>query len=240
MPARSYLVLDIETVPDPLLYSHPEVPAGQERPFPPLHAHKPIVIGVLWLDEAYGFRRIGVIGEDRDEPGMLADFAQFADQYRPHLVTYNGRSFDLPVIALRCLRFGLSMRFFYQDKDYRYRFTDQGHIDLYDFLSEHGAARVGSLDAIARVVGLPGKVGVDGSQVEGLYNAGQLQTIKHYCLADVAQTAFLFLRWRLLQGELDAPAYARAAAGLLEALEADGRVKPVLDKIDRARLLLQS
>jgi 3'-5' exonuclease len=238
MPPRSYLVLDIETIPDPQLYTHPEVPAGQERPFPPLHAHKPIVLGVLWLDEDYSFRRIGVIGEDRDEAGMLADFSAFAEQYRPHLVTYNGRSFDLPVIALRCLRYGLSLRFFFQDKDYRYRFTDAGHIDLYDFLSEHGAARVGSLDAIARVIGLPGKVGVDGSQVEGLYNAGQLQTIKHYCLADVAQTAFLFLRWRLLQGALDAPSYMRAAAGLLEALEADGRVKPVLDKIDRARLLL--
>jgi len=240
MPARSYLVLDIETVPDPALYTHPEVPANMERPFPPLHAHRPIVIGVLWLDDSYMFKRLGVIGEDRDEAGMLADFATFADQYRPHLVTYNGRSFDLPVIALRCLRFGLSMRFFYQDKDYRYRFSDTGHIDLYDFLSEHGAARVGSLDAIARVIGLPGKVGVDGSQVEGLYNAGQLQTIKHYCLADVAQTAFLFLRWRLLQGELEPNGYRRAAETLMAALEADGRVKPVLERIDRARLLLQT
>ncbi len=239
MPARSYLVLDIETVPDAALYTHPEVPANMERPFPPLHAHRPIVIGVLWLDDTYQFKRLGVIGEDRDEAGMLADFSSFADQYRPHLVTYNGRSFDLPVIALRCLRFGVPLRFFFQDKDYRYRFSDTGHIDLYDFLSEHGAARVGSLDAIARVIGLPGKVGVDGSQVEGLYNAGQLQTIKHYCLADVAQTAFLFLRWRLLQGELDANGYRRAAETLYAALEADGRVRPVLERIDRARLFLQ-
>ncbi len=196
------------------------------------------MIGVLWLDEMLGFRRIGVIGEGRDEPGMLADFASFADQYRPHLVTYNGRAFDMPVIALRCLRHGLSMRFFFQDKDYRYRFTDTGHLDLYDFLSEHGAARVGSLDAIARVVGLPGKVGVDGSQVEGLYNAGQLQSIKDYCLQDVSQTAFLFLRYRLLQGAIDGVQYRRAAAGLLAALETDARVRPVIERIDRARLLL--
>jgi predicted PolB exonuclease-like 3'-5' exonuclease len=236
---RGYLILDIETVPDPQLYVHPEVPAGMERPFPPLYAHKPIVIGVLWLDEGYQFRRLGIVGEDRDEAGMLGDFAAFAEQYRPHLVTYNGRAFDLPVIALRCLRYGLSLRFFYQDRDYRYRFSDTGHIDLYDFLSEHGAARIGSLDAIARVMGLPGKVGVDGSQVEGLYNAGQLQAIRNYCLADVAQTTFLFLRYRLLQGALDTMAYQRAAASLLAALEADGRLQPVLERIDRARLLLQ-
>ena len=34
--ARTYLVLDIETVPDPELYVHPEVGGGTERPFPPL------------------------------------------------------------------------------------------------------------------------------------------------------------------------------------------------------------
>ena len=238
MSARGYLVFDIETIPDPELYQHPEVGAGQERPFPPLYAHKPIVLGALWLDDNYGFKRLGVIGEDKTESDMLGDFAHFADQYRPHLVTYNGRSFDLPVIAMRCLRHGLPLKFFYQDRDYRYRFSDAGHIDLYDFLSEHGAARIGSLDSIARVMGLPGKVGVDGSQVEGLYNAGQLDMIKKYCLSDVTQTAFLFLRYRLLQGILDVNAYRAAALRLFETLLADGRVAPVLDRVDRARLLL--
>jgi hypothetical protein len=231
--------MDIETVPDPELYTPPDLPAGQERPFPPLYAHRPIVLGVLWLDESYSFLRLGVIGDDKNEPGMLADFSQFAEQYRPHLVTYNGRSFDLPVITLRCLRFGVPLKFWYQDKDYRYRFSDAGHIDLYDFLGDHGACKIGSLDAIARVIGLPGKVGVDGSQVEGLYNAGQIDAIKNYCLSDVAQTAFVFLRWRLLSGHLDLDNYRRAANVLYDALAADGRVQPVLDKIDRARLLLQ-
>jgi predicted PolB exonuclease-like 3'-5' exonuclease len=238
MNGRSYLILDIETIPDYDLYQKPQLTAGQEMPFPPLYAHKPIVIGVAWLDEDYAFRRLGVVGDDKDEAGMLHDFAAFADQYRPHLVTFNGRAFDLPVIALRCLRHGVPLRFFYQDRDYRYRFSDLGHLDLYDFLSEHGAARIGTLDAIARVMGLPGKVGVDGSQVEGLYNAGQLPLLKRYCLTDVAQTAFLFLRYRLLQGALDVPGYQRVATALLEALTADGRVQPVLDRIDRARLLL--
>ena len=235
---RSYLVLDIETIPDVELYELPEVEEGKEKPFPPLWAHRPIVLGVLWLDESYGFKRIGVIGENKDEPGMLGDFSMFAEQHRPHLVSYNGRSFDLPVLALRCLRHGVSLRFFFQDKDYRHRYSDSGHIDLYDFLSEHGAARVGSLDAIARVVGLPGKVGVDGSQVEGLYNAGQLDLIKKYCLTDVAQTGFLFLRYRLLQGAIDLDHYRRASQQLYDALAADGRCQAVLEKIDRARLLL--
>lgn len=235
---RSYLVLDIETVPDAELYRPPEGSKPEDRPFPPLYAHRPIVLGVCWLDEAYGFRRLGVIGESKDERQMLADFSQFADDYRPHLVTFNGRGFDLPVIALRCLRQGVPLRFFFQDRDYRYRFSDAGHIDLYDFISEHGAARVGSLDALARVIGLPGKCGLDGSQVEGLYNAGELETIKRYCLCDVAQTTFLFLRYRLMQGAIEVGEYQRLATRLYDALAADGRVQAVLDHVDRTRLLL--
>jgi 3'-5' exonuclease len=237
MRARGYLVLDIETVPDHALYTPPEVAVGAAQPFPPLWAHRPIVIGVLWLDENYAFKRIGVIGEDKDEPAMLTDFAKFADEQRPHLVTYNGRGFDLPVIALRCLRHGVSMPFAF-DKGFRYRYSDEGHLDLFDFLSDHGAARVGSLDALAHLVGLPGKVGVDGSQVEGLYNAGQLPLIKNYCLSDVTQTAFLLLRFRLLQGALDREEYRRVSTALYEALAAEPRVQPVIEKIDRERLLL--
>lgn len=236
--SRGYLVLDIETVPDGELYAPPDQASGTEKPFPPLYAHRPIVIGVLWLDELFAFKRIGVIGEHDDELGMLSDFSSFVEQWRPHLVTFNGRSFDLPVIMLRCLRHGVPLHFLFNDKDYRYRYTDAGHIDLYDFLSEHGAARVGSLDAVARVIGLPGKVGVDGSQVEGLYNAGQIQLVKNYCLMDVTQTAFVLLRYRLLQGALDRDSYRRVAQGLFDALAADGRVQPVLERIDKARLLL--
>src|SRR5215831_18771377 len=197
---RSYLVLDIETVPDPALWVVPDVTVpGTERPFPPLYVHRPIVLGALWLDEAYRFRRIGVIGEGKNEKGMLASFSSFVCRYQPDLVTYNGRSFDLPVLALRSLRHGLAMSWYYQGR-LRHRYSEEGHLDLCDMLSDHGAARSLSLDAVARLIGLPGKVGVDGSQVEGLYRAGQLEAIKSYCLADVAQTGLLFLRFRLLQG----------------------------------------
>ncbi len=234
---RGYLVLDIETVPDGELYTPPELP-GQEKPFPPLYAHRPIVIGVLWLDEHYRFLRLGVIGENRSEAEMLSDFSQFAERERPHLVTFNGRSFDLPVIALRALRHGVPLSFYFKDRDYRYRFSDAGHIDVYDFLSEHGAARPGSLDAIARLIGLPGKVGVDGSQVEGLFHTGQIAAIKNYCLADVVQTAFVFLRYRLLQGVLERSAYQLASSALCDALSSDDRVAQVIAQIDRSRLLL--
>jgi 3'-5' exonuclease len=249
--ARSYLVLDIETVPDPALsplIRQPDVvgpgPGGGlalggscDRGFPPLYAHQPVVIGALWLDEDYRFRRLGVIGEGKDEKGILEDFSAFVCKYGPDLVTYNGRGFDLPVLALRSLRHGVAMSWYYQGR-LRHRYSEEGHLDLCDMLCDHGAARSMSLDAVARLIGLPGKVGVDGSQVEGLYRTGQLDSIKSYCLADVAQTGLLFLRFRLLQGVLDFPSYRRRAAELMEALRSDGRLGDMIAAIDGDLLLL--
>ena len=88
------------------------------------------------------------------------------------------------------------------------------------------------------MIGLPGKDGVDGSQVEGLYNAGQMDALKAYCLSDVAQTAFVFLRYKLLSGGLDKEAYCKAARGLWERLRADDRFGRLVENTDSARLLL--
>jgi len=234
----TYLVLDIETIPDRELWTPPDPAAGVERPFPPLYACKPIVIGVMWLGADLGVRRIGTFGETKDEAGMMADFADFMGKWRPQVVTWNGRGFDLPVLALRALRFGLDFRWYYRGEGYRYRFTEEGHLDLCDVISDHGAAKMTSLDGAARIIGLPGKDGVDGSQVEGLYQAGQIDALRRYCLSDVTQTAFLFLRYRLVSGDLDRDGYRHAAGAMLAALETDGRFSRLLDGLDRRRLLL--
>lgn len=238
MSQKTHLVFDIETIPDYEFYTPPETPAGTDKPMPPTYAHSPIVVGVLWLDHDYSFKRLGVVGEDRDERGMLEDFNIFVDKHKPLLVTYNGRAFDLPVIALRSMHYGLSMPWFYRGRDYRYRYSDDGHLDLCDFLSEHGATKHISLNASARLIGLPGKMDVDGSQVETLYKAGQLETIRKYCLADVVQTAFLFLRFRLLQGDFNLESYRKAAGNLYQSLVEDGRMGELLAQTDQNQLLL--
>jgi predicted PolB exonuclease-like 3'-5' exonuclease len=234
----TYLVLDLETVPDDEVYTAPEPAPGTERAFPPLFACKPVVIGVLWLDEALACRRMGIIGEGKDEAGMLADFSEFMARWQPHLVTWNGRGFDLPVLALRALRHGVPLPWYYQDPEYRHRHSEAPHLDLADFLSDRGATRMTSLHGAARLCGLPGKEGLDGSQVEALYRTGQLEALRQYCLSDVVQTAFVFLRSRLLSGQLDRDGYRAAAAGLLAAVEADGRLARLVGSVERGRLLL--
>jgi predicted PolB exonuclease-like 3'-5' exonuclease len=245
--SAEYLVLDIETIPDTERWQPPPVVEGEPPPrgaFPPSWAHRVVVIGCLWLDRGYNFQRLGVIGAttppsgtpDERERTLLRELADQIGRYHT-LVTYNGRSFDMPVLALRSLCLGVPMPWYYRDHATRYRYSDQGHLDLCDWLADHGATRSSSLDAIAHLIGLPGKVGVDGSQVEGLYAAGQIADIERYCLADVAQTALLFLRFRMLQGQLAPEDYRARASELLAALAADGRVSAVLDGTNTPHLL---
>ena len=226
-----YLVVDIETIPDTERWQRPADAQPPQASFPPLWAHRVVTIGYLRLDAAYRPVAAGIVSSD---PGAGSDDAREAQLLaalgttvgKATLVTYNGRSFDLPVIALRSLAHAVPMPWYYRESSTRYRYSEHGHLDLCDWLADHGAVRAGSLDALARLVGLPGKVGVDGSQVEGLYAAGRLDEIERYCLADVAQTALLFLRFQLLRGQLSPEAYPARDAELRAWLPSRGILLP--------------
>jgi predicted PolB exonuclease-like 3'-5' exonuclease len=239
---RTYLVVDIETVPDTTRWTRPEqaeaLPPVRDA-FPPTWAHRVVAIGCAWLDAGYRLARFGAIGEGQpdDERALLAELSRQVADAAPLLVTYNGRSFDLPVIALRALCHGVPLGWYYRPDGPRHRYGGEAHVDLADWLADHGATRVGSLHAVARLIGLPGKLGIDGSHVEGLYRAGQLGAIQRYCLTDVVQTALLFLRFQLLRGALAPAEYRDAAEALLLGFAADGRVDDVLAAIDRDHLL---
>lgn len=232
---NGFLVLDIETILDanlPIRGDH----ESEGLPSPPYHSI--VCIGVLWLGPGYEVRRIGIIGDQKDEAGVLEDFTRFVDQQRPVVVTYNGRGFDMPVIAARCLAHGQPFHYYYSSRDVRYRFSPDGHLDLMDYLADFGAAKRSRLDITAKLCGMPGKVGVDGKDVGPMVHAGRIEEVKAYCLCDVVQTAGVFLRVQLLRGELTRDAYVAAMRGLMNAAAADERLAPVCDAWDESRLLL--
>jgi hypothetical protein len=235
---RGFLVLDIETVIDP------ELPIGtkveQQPPsLPPPPFHQVVVIGLLWMDAAYKVIRVGAIGLPKDERQILLDFVKFVEDKRPDLVTYNGRGFDMPVIASRCMKHGVPFKHYFQTQDVRYRFSAAGHFDLMDYMSDFGAARAVSLDTMAKLIGLPGKVGVDGKDVGPMVHAGRIAEVEAYCLCDVAQTTGLFLRVQLIRGQLDLAGYRAAMASLLELMASDERLTPVHAGLVRERLMLE-
>ncbi len=234
--SKSYLVIDIETILDPELPI--EESSDVERLPAPPH-HKVIVVGALWLDEVHQPRKLGVIGETKEEPEILSDFAKFMEERRPTIVTWNGRSFDMPVIAARCLRHGVALRHYYSNKDVRYRFSPEGHLDLMDYLADFGAAKPAKLDIMAKLIGMPGKVGLAGKDVGPFVHAGKIQEVRDYCLCDVIQTAAVFLRVELLRGELERTTYLQAMTGLISMLQNDPRVAAIATGIDENRLLLR-
>ena len=233
---QPYLILDIETVLDAEL---PIVPIGDTERLPAPPHHRVVVIGALLLDTNYEVKRLGIVGDAKDEAGMLRDFAKLLEERRPCLVTFNGRSFDMPVIATRCLRHGIPLRHYYRSRDVRYRFTADGHLDLMDYVADFGAAKASRLDVIAKLCGMPGKVGIDGKDVGPMVHAGRLAEVRAYCLCDVAQTAGVFLRVQLIRGELERDAYLAAMRGLLGLIRTDERLAPVAGALNEARLLLE-
>jgi predicted PolB exonuclease-like 3'-5' exonuclease len=50
---------------------------------------------------------------------------------------------------------------------------------------------------------------MDGSAVHAAVLAGRLEDVRHYCETDVMNTYLLYLRFRLLRGELAAGEYAK-------------------------------
>ena len=229
----THLVLDIETIPDPEL---PRQDDSDRVPPPPLN--KIVTLGCLLLED-YVPRRLGVVGEGKsDEGAILADFAHWLDSKKPTVVTWNGRGFDMPVITSRALRHGVPMPWWFTDRNTRYRYSAEGHFDLMDFLNDFGAAKSVRLDVYAKLVGFPGKVGVDGSQVAPLVHAGKIDEVNAYCLCDVVQTAAVFLRVELLRGSIEKARYKELATALLTFIDADPRLEPVAEKIDRTRFAM--
>ena len=118
----------------------------------------------------------------------------------PRLVTYNGRSYDGPVLMVRSAQLGVAPS--RTLVPYRYSFDE--HCDLMDALTFHGATRDRfSLDYWCRRFDIESpKSSIDGSQVARAYRDGRIEDIGEYCLRDVRATAELFRR---LEGTLLPP-----------------------------------
>jgi predicted PolB exonuclease-like 3'-5' exonuclease len=182
--------------------------------------------------------KLGVV-KGEEEVDQITGFVRLVQERRPTLITFNGRGFDLPVITARCMRYGIPFPYrFTKSVSHRYGDAISGHFDVMDHLSDFGATKPASLDAWARLVGMPGKGDVSGDDVAKLYADGQLDKIRAYCLDDVVQHYAIGLRVHLLRG-LPEEGYITAMKSLLAAVEAEPMVAHMLPKMNVKRLLLE-
>jgi predicted PolB exonuclease-like 3'-5' exonuclease len=241
------LAFDIETVPDiaglRLLhgidarvadrdvaeFAFRERRARTGNDFLPLHLQRVIAIACALRDEE-SFRcwPLGDAGED--EAALIRRFFDGIQKYTPQLVSWNGGGFDLPVLQYRSLIHGVSAPRYWEqgdeDRDFRYnnyiaRFHWR-HVDLMDVLSLYQNRGQAPLDEMARLLGFPGKLGLDGSRIWDAYQAGEMEGIRNYCATDAANTYLLFQRFQLIRGLCDEKQYQKELKVVRETLAKSG------------------
>ena len=185
----------------------------RDSDFFPLSLHIPISIAVGNIGDDYALRAVETLAlEDYSEENLAREFWHRAERFAGTLVSFNGRRFDIPVLELAALRYAIAAPLHFADESLaRDRHSHARHFDLYDYLTNYGAGSIaGGMDLLLKMIGMPGKTGMDGSMVQEYFEAGRLDEIHRYCCSDVVQTYFLFMRVMRLRGEIDEDVYQAA------------------------------
>lgn len=179
--------------------------------FMPLHLQRILVISCVFRN-AEGLRVHSFVDRESEgrsqEAKVIQGFFGSIEKHVPQLVSWNGTGFDLPVLNYRALRHGLAAPKFWDlgedDRDFKWNNYigryHMRHLDLMDLLALYQPRASAPLDAMAKLCGFPGKLGMDGSAVYPAYLGGQLEEIRRYCETDVMNTYLLYCRFQKLRG----------------------------------------
>ena len=152
---------------------------------------------------------------------------------KPTLVSFNGRTFDIPLMELSAFRYGISIPewFNIHERSYdqkRNRYNQGSHFDLQEVITNFGTTRLsGGLNLMANLIGRPGKMGVAGHMVQNMHDNGELEAINNYCRCDVLDTYFVLLRTKLLTGEINFEREQELIANTVEWLKSKSEEFPV-------------
>jgi hypothetical protein len=224
----NFLVFDIETIPDlelgRRLYGLDGLPDAEVAKgmfamarqaggsdFLPHEQHR--VVAISCVLRTRDTLRVWSLGDpDSDEAEIVERFFDGIEKYTPDLVSWNGAGFDLPVLHYRALRHGVQAPRYWEtgDEDQSFRWNNYlsrfhwRHIDLMDVLSGYQPRARASLDDVAGLLGLPGKLGFSGADVWDAWLRGEIVGIRRYCETDVLNTWLVFLRFEYMRGRLGA------------------------------------
>ena len=237
------LVFDIETVPDiaglrrlhgmdSSLSDHDVAETAFQlrrqshgNDFLPHYLQRVLVISCALHDrDSFKVWSLGANGESEGE--IIQRFFDGIEKYTPQLVSWNGGGFDLPVLHYRGLMHGVKASRYWDmgEDDREFKWNNyisryhQRHLDLMDLLAMYQGRANAPLDALAQLMGFPGKLGMDGSAVWGAFQDGRLEDIWRYCETDVVNTYLVFLRFQLMRGALTTEQHDQQIAAVRAAL----------------------
>jgi 3'-5' exonuclease len=236
----SIIVWDVETVPDLKGFaaandhngkSDDEVRAAMGDKFLKHIYHSIICIGALVAHHEDGHWTVAALGAphvgERSEKALISAFVDRIADLSPQLVTFNGSSFDLPVLRYRALVHGVAAPGL-SARPYFNRYSEDA-VDLCDVLSSFNSQSKMTLHELCRVMGLPGKPdGISGADVERYFREGRIREIAEYCESDVVNTYRVWLRHELFRGRLSTAEFEASETALVEFIKARGNTKPHL------------
>ncbi len=230
------LVFDIETIPDvaglrrlhglPADMSDAEVAelAFQQRraqnnsDFLPHYLQRVATISCV-LRSGDALKVWSLSEPEQDEGEIIQRFFDGVEKFTPQLVSWNGGGFDLPVLHYRGLVHGGTAPHYWDmgegdygdSRDFKWnnyisRYHTR-HLDLMDLLAMYQPRANAPLDDLAKLIGFPGKLGMDGSKVWDAYQQGRIGEVRDYCETDVVNTYLVLCRFRLMRGELSRTEY---------------------------------
>ena len=246
------LVFDIETIPDvpglrrlhdldaalsdaevaEMAFAQRRVQNGND--FLPHHLQRVAVISCA-LRVGKDLRVWSLSEPEQGEGEIIQRFFDGVEKFTPQIVSWNGGGFDLPVLHYRGLIHGVVAPRYWDlgDGDYgdsrdfkwnnyigRYHTR---HLDLMDLLAMYQPRASAPLDVLAKLIGFPGKLGMDGSKVWEAWQTGEISGIRDYCETDVMNTYLVSLRFRLMRGELSRDEYAAEIVFVREQLQKIGK-----------------
>lgn len=248
-------VFDIETIPDTdsvanltgcndtesieykrdlLSNYHLEITNGQNS-FPRQLFHRIVAISALIAqittsNQSTSYKLLelkSAAKEDSTEAELITSFFSTLEKLEPKLITFNGRTFDIPVLKYRAMVHGISCAKFYnlgnKWENYSQRYSSEYHCDLLDILSDYGSSARIKLSEVCSILGFPGKMGVDGSKVTDLFDQGKVNEIRDYCETDVLNTYLVYLRVCVHRGTISKDDYNNAIDQILSFIDANNK-----------------
>jgi predicted PolB exonuclease-like 3'-5' exonuclease len=242
--SASVLVFDVESIPDVhglrllrgsdaalseadvLAAELAERKAAGRSDMLPLYLQRVLVISCVFRSVKGLTVQSFVDTDGRSEGAVIQTFFDKIEKHQPQLVSWNGGGFDLPVLHYRGLKHGVVADKYWDmgedDREYKWnnyisRYHTR-HLDLMDLLALYQPRANAPLDAMAKLCGLPGKLGMDGSQVHAAFLDGKLDEIRRYCETDVMNTWLMYCRFQQMRGGFTSAEHERELALARESL----------------------
>jgi hypothetical protein len=142
------------------------------------------------------FEENGIKYQSMTEAEILKTFWDIAQKYK-EFITFNGRGFDAPFMAIRSAIAGIAPSVDLMEGRYLYQQRGVKHLDIYDQLTFYGASsKKGSLHLFCTAFDIPSpKTGGGGDEVGHLFKEKKYEEIARYNMGDVIATKELYLKW---------------------------------------------